>query len=133
MEWFALSYWLIFGSLSGNFNQVDSVGAEAVYDIPSGTFDAELGFRAIFFQHVYVAASVATWLQKAPDGAPLYAFDPSESSYTTDIGFMWGPVSLGWSHECDHPVLRSSLQRDPWPSYGNTTNLVYVKFEGKVK
>lgn len=124
MNWLLCTAFLTFGYLPVNTVTIqDNYIPPVVYataDNP-GSFVQVVGFSATAFKTLTVWTEIETFDKIDPDG-----FAPFRSDYRIGLKVNRGPVEIGFTHECDHPVIYSMQKQ--LLGYGGNRTEVYAKF-----
>lgn len=127
MNWLLISCFLTFGYMPENVVTIDDVYGPfhltAVADNPC-SFEQTIGISATAFSAVTLWTEIETFDMISAEG-----FKPFRSDYRIGLKAFKGPVEVGITHECDHPVIFS--MDGQILGYGANKTELYVKFSGE--
>lgn len=124
MSWLFCTVFLTFGYLPVNTVTIqDNYIPPVIYATAdnAGSFEQTVGFSATAFKVFTVWTEIETFDKIDSDG-----FAPFRSDYRIGFNLHRGPVEVGFTHECDHPVIYS-MQKQKLGYGGNKTE-IYAKF-----
>lgn len=91
------------------------------------SLDATLPILKYGFVNGEVTTYMIPWFNKGDNVFPVYG-QPISDSYKFGVGVVIGPLVVGVSHECSHPVVPNGDQL----VFGNASyTKIYAKYEWK--
>ena len=126
MTWLVLSWYLIAG-LTFNDQMILPAGkAPIVWSSPPGSYETTIGGDFIIAEHLYVGGFVRSY---ETHGSGIL-FRPYRVDYGASVRVDFGPVRIGLTHECDHPVIYTFGSK-PGDQYGQNLTTFFVELQGK--
>ena len=81
------------------------VDGVSLYDEP--VFDATIHGVLPVLTYGFIDANVTTWMLF---GSLVDGFNPILSSFKVGAGVVYDRLTIGWVHECTHPVVATGVQ-----------------------
>jgi hypothetical protein len=125
MSWIALIFALEFGMVPSEIHAEYWPDYDVLYRNQGlyGTLEA----RVELFNFLFVGGDI----EAAMVGLSFDSYKPSGVSFNFEAGMFFGPVQVGYIHNCKHPAV--STYEVHWPWRQSSHDRVYVRIEGATK
>jgi hypothetical protein len=94
---------------------------------PTNATEVTMGVKATLFDHLEVGGFVKSYQAFEGVGFAAFRFD-----YGIHADIVWGPLTVGIMHECDHGLQLPFTQNLRLGSMQMAQTEVYVRFESKI-
>lgn len=78
----------------------------------------------------YIGGGIKTHLSK--DEYMRYSFFPDESFHKFELGLNYDFITIGYRHECFHPIIPSCNTANMELNWEGYLNEIFIKFEGRL-
>ena len=126
MPWLVMFFALQSGLIAQDWSIVGDGGAIHWQTAPN-TLEATLDVRAVAFDHLELRGFVESY--QFPSGGQAPFFTPYRIDYGMSVSLIWGPVRVGATHSCFHPVGSPGIGS---PAIWSDSSELFVRLETKV-
>jgi hypothetical protein len=128
MNWIVLAFALQFGFSPETWAIMYSP-PRGLNTIEQQQFYVAMDAEVRLWDFLYVGGSLGVPMWKSGEG---YTFWPSELQSVTRAGVRFGPVEVGWSHLCSHPVVPGLPLWEPQVLWEGGYDEFHVKVSGQI-